>query len=119
MKHLNIIKWLSIIVIQVQAKLHKNLFISTCSSHWNQKIVEVCEKKVYGEKHSFITLIDVVGAHWNCLIEDILMCNYNMLLKIRKMILNFTFIPSVMSIVFASFKHLELPISIKMPVTIL
>ena len=48
MKHLNTINWLSIIVIQVQAKLHKNLFISTCSSHWNQNIVEVCEKKVYG-----------------------------------------------------------------------
>ena len=28
-----IYNWLSIIVIQVHAKLHKNLFISTCSLH--------------------------------------------------------------------------------------
>ena len=32
-----ILKWLSIIVIQVHAKLHKNVFISTCSLHWNIK----------------------------------------------------------------------------------
>ena len=43
----------------------------------------------------------------------------HMLLKIRKTILKFTFIPSIMYIVFASFKDLKLPISIKMPVTIL
>ena len=40
----------------------------------------------------------------------------HMLLKIRKTILKFKFIPSIMSIVLASFK---LPISTKMPVTIL
>ena len=43
----------------------------------------------------------------------------HMLMKIRRTILKFTFIPSTMSIVFASFKHLELTISIKIPVTIL
>ena len=43
----------------------------------------------------------------------------HMLLKIRKTILKFTVIPSIMSLVFASFKHLKLPISIKMPITIL
>ena len=37
----------------------------------------------------------------------------HLLLKIRKTVLKFTSIPSTMSIVFASFKHLELPISIK------
>ena len=42
----------------------------------------------------------------------------HMILKIRKTILEFTFIPSIMSIVFASFKHLKLPINGKMPVTI-
>ena len=42
-----------------------------------------------------------------------------MLLKIRKTLLKFMFIPSIMSLVFASFKHLKLPISIKMRVAIL
>ena len=42
----------------------------------------------------------------------------HMLQKIRKAILKFTFIPRIMSLVFASFKHLKLPISIKMPVTV-
>ena len=41
----------------------------------------------------------------------------HMLLKTRKTILKFTFKPSIMSIVFASFKHLKLPISVKIPVT--
>ena len=40
-------------------------------------------------------------------------------LKIRKTILKFTFIPSTMSIVFESIKHLKLQISIEIPVTIL
>ena len=40
----------------------------------------------------------------------------HMLLKIRKTILKFTFIPRIMPLVFASFKHLKLPINIKMPV---
>ena len=61
-------------------------------------------------KSSFIENTYVVGTHWNCLY---------MLLKIRKIILKLTFTPSIMSIVFASFKHLKLPISIKMPVTVL
>ena len=43
----------------------------------------------------------------------------HMLLKIRKNVLEFMFIPSIISIVFASFKYLKLPVSIKMPVTIL
>ena len=46
------------------------------------------------------------------------MCSYN----IRKTILTFTLIfnvPSIMTVVFASFKHLEQQISITMPVTIL
>ena len=39
------------------------------------KVVEdFVGKKVYGEKYSFIQLICVVGVHWNCLNEDILMC---------------------------------------------
>ena len=43
----------------------------------------------------------------------------HMLLKIRKTNLEFTFIPSIISFVFASFKHPKLTISIKIPVTIL
>ena len=43
---------ISIIIIQVHAKLHKNLLISTCSLHWNIKSGwEVCENLFYGEKH--------------------------------------------------------------------
>ena len=73
---------------------------------------------------SFIEKTYVVGTHWNCFIEPPHRGNSNvslhhMLLKIRKTILEFTFIPSIMLIVFASFKHLKLPISIEMPVTIL
>ena len=37
----------------------------------------------------------------------------------KKTVLKFTFIPSIMSLAFASFKHLKLPISIKMHVSIL
>ena len=70
--------WLSIILIQVHAKLHENLFISTCSLHWNIKSSwEVCENLSYGEKHSFIEWTYVVGAHWNCLYEAIPMCTNN------------------------------------------
>ena len=50
-------------------------------------------------------------------IENTYVYLQHMLLKIRKTILKFTFIPSIMSIVFAPFKHLKLPIGIKMPVT--
>ena len=43
-----------------------------------KKIVEKFVKKVYvGEKHSFIELTYVVGAHWNCLNEAISMCTNN------------------------------------------
>ena len=59
-----IYNWLSIIVIQVHAKIHKNLFISTCSLHWNVKSsLEVCKNLFYGDKHSFIEWTFVVGAH--------------------------------------------------------
>ena len=40
----------------------------------HKKIAESLGKKVYGEKHSFIKLTYVEGAHWNCLIEAIPMC---------------------------------------------
>ena len=70
--------WLSIIVIQVHAKLHNTLYISTCSLHWNiNSSWEVCENLFYGEKRSFIEWTYVVGAHWNCLYEAVPMCTSN------------------------------------------
>ena len=47
------------------------------------------------------------------------MCTYNiMLLKIRKKLFGNLHFPSIMSIVFTSFKYPKLPISIKIPVTL-
>ena len=43
----------------------------------------------------------------------------HMLLKIRKNYLEIYFFPSIMPIVFTSFKHPKLPISIKISVTLL
>ena len=42
-----------------------------------------------------------------------------MLLKIRKKLFGNLYFPSIMSIVFTSFKHSKLPIRIKIPVTLL
>ena len=56
--------------------------------------------------NSFIEKIYVVGTHWNCLIEAISMCTYNiMLLKIRRKLFGNLHFPSIMSIVLTSFKH--------------
>ena len=59
----------------------------------------------YGEKHSVIERTSVVGAHWN------------MLLKLRKPILKYTQNKYHVHWL-SSLKHLDLPISIKIPVTI-
>ena len=62
-------------------------------------------------KNSFIEKTYVVDVHYNCLNVYL----QHMLLKIRKKtIWKFTF-----SIVFTSFKHPKLPISIKIPITLL
>ena len=61
---------------------------------------------------SFIENTYVVGTHWNCLIE------YVILKKGRKLFGNLHF-PSIMSIVFTSFKNPILPISTKIPLTLL
>ena len=72
----------------------------------------------YGEKPSFIEWTYVVGAHWNCLYEAIPMCTNNiMLLKLRKPILKYTLNKYHVHWL-SSFKHLKLPISIEIPVTI-
>ena len=53
-------------------------------------------------------------------VEAIPMCTYNiMLLKIRKNLFGNLHFPSIMSIVFTSFKHPKLSISFKNPVTLL
>ena len=71
-------------------------------------------------KNSFIDKTYVVGTHWNCLIEAISMCTDNiMLLKTRKKTIWNLHFPSIMPIVFTTFKHPKLLISIKIPVTLL
>ena len=62
-----IYNWLSIIGIQVHAKLHKNLFISTCS------VFEKFVKTSFMAKNThLLNGHNVVGAHWNRL-----MCTNN------------------------------------------
>ena len=99
---------------QVHDKLHEKLFISTCSFLWiNESGWEFVLKKLV-VKNSFIEKTYVVGTHWNCLKEAIPMCTYNICYwkQGRKLFGNLHF-PSIMSIVFASFKHPKLPIIIK------
>ena len=55
------------------------------------KWLRICFKKLMVSK-SFIEKTYVVSTHWNCLIEVIPLCTYNILLKIRKKtIWKFTF----------------------------
>ena len=81
-------------------------------------MVENLYKKAYGEK--LIYWKKIVGTHWNCLMEAIPMCIYNICYwkEGRKLFGNLHF-PSIMSIVFTCFKHPKLPTSIKIPVTLL
>ena len=71
-------------------------------------------------KNSFIEKTYVVGTHWNCLIEAIPMCIYNIMFHVNmeKNFRNLLF-PSIMSTAYTSFEHAKLPISIKIPVTLL
>ena len=62
----------------------------------------------------------IVDTHWNCLYEAIPMYTNNLhciLLKIRKLVLSLhlNLVPCPMSL--PIFKHLKLPISIRIPVT--
>ena len=98
-------------------------YTKTCSFiHSNYaEILKVAEKFVknlfYGEKHLFIEWTHVVGAHWNYLYEAIPMCTNNMLLKLRKPIVKYTLNKYLVNWL-SSFKHLNLPISIKIHATI-
>ena len=102
----------------MHAKLHKNLFISTCSLHWNiESSWEVCEKPVLWWK----TLIYWMDICCRCTLELPLWGNSNvyqqhMLLKLRKPILKYTLSKYHVHWL-SSFKHLKLPISIEIPVT--
>ena len=117
--------WLSIIVIQGHAKLHKKLFISTCSLHWNIKSSwEVCEKTVLWW-NTRIYWMDILCCR--CTLElrtlelpyigNSNVYQQHMLLKLRKPILKYT-LNKYQVHWLSSFKHLQLPISIKIPVTI-
>ena len=66
----------------------------------------------HGEKHSFIEWTYGVGAHWNSNVHQ-----QHTLLKFRKRILKYTLNKYHVHWL-SSFKHLKLPISIKIPVTI-
>ena len=80
------------------------------------KVVGTLFVKAHGEK-IIIKKTYAVGAHWNCLIEAIPMCTTTCVTANRKKTI-WKF-PSISSIVFTSFKHPKLPISIKIPVTLL
>ena len=99
-------------------------YMKTCSFllwwfYWiNQSGWEFKKKKKHLVKNSFIEKTYVVGTHWNCLVEAIPMWIYNICYwKQGKLFGNL--LPSIMSIDSASFKQPKLPISIKIPVTLL
>ena len=72
----------------------------------------------YGEIHSFIEWTYVVGAHWNWLLDaNSNVYQQHVLLKLRKPILKYT-LNKYHAHWLSSFKHLNLPIRIKIPVTI-
>ena len=68
--------------------------------------------------HTFIEwTYYAVGAHWNCAHWNSNVYQQHMLLKLRKPILKYTLNKYPVHWL-SSFKHLKLPISIKIPVTI-
>ena len=95
---------------------HVHLYMLITLKH--KKVVEKFVKKsVYGEKNWFIEWTFVVGAPWNCLYEAIPMCTSKISYWNKNLFWNIH-LSRIMSISFASLKHLNLPISIKIPVTI-
>ena len=101
-------------------KLHEKMFISTSSFFLNKwKWLRICYQKAYGAKLIYwkgiccrYTLELPHRGNSNVYLQ-------NMLLKIKKKLFGNLHFPSIMSIVFTSFKHYKLPISIKVPVTLL
>ena len=90
-------------------------YTKTCSfpyAHYTetQKVVEKFVKNLfYGEKHSFI--------EWTYVVGNSIVYQQHILLKLRKPILKYT-LNKYQVHWLSSFKHLKLPISIKIPVTI-
>ena len=69
-------------------------------------------------KHLIIGKTYVVGTHWNCLIGQFQCVPTTYVTEIKETIFKLIHKHSIMYIAFASFKHLKLPISIIIPVTI-
>ena len=68
-------------------------------------------------KNSFIEKTYVVGTHWNCLYASMRQFQCVPTIYVTKNKEENYFL-SIMPIVFTSFKHPKLPISIKIPVTL-
>ena len=79
--------------------------------------MKIVQKPVYGEKHSFIERTYVVCAHWNCLYEAIPMFANTYVTEIKEAYFEI-YTKHVHAHWFSSFKHLKLPVSIKIHVTI-
>ena len=94
-------------------------FLNAHFTETTEKVDNLFEKKLMVNssfiRKTYVEKTYVVGTHWNCLTVPTTYATENK----KKTILKFTFIPSIISIVFASSKHLKLPISIKMSVIIL
>ena len=82
----------------------------TCSFLWiNESGWEFIKKKAYGGE-KLINWKDIIiccrGTYWNCLIEAISMCTYNICYwKWGWKLFRLLCFPSIMSIAFTSFKH--------------
>ena len=104
-------------VIQVHDKLHENLIISACSFYRNNySSWEFVEKK-FMVKNSSIETTYVVGKLWNCPYETIPLCTKNICYWKWGKLFWSLHLPCSMYVVFASFKHLKVPICTKIPVT--
>ena len=94
-------------------KLHKKLFICKCSFLWIHESGWELVKRAYGEKLIYwkdvcCRLTLELSHRGNSSVHL-----QHMLLKIRRKLFGNSHFPSIKSIAFTSFKHLNLPISIK------
>ena len=80
-----------------------------------QKVVEKFVKTLfYGEKHSFIEWTYVVGAHWNASMRQFQCVPTTYVTEIKEPYFDKYHVHWL-----SSYKHPKLPISIKLPVTLL
>ena len=109
------------LLLSSRCRLNYMKMCSCLHAHYTETLKnswEVCEKKAYGEKHSFIDLTYVVGAHWNCLRQFHCVPTTHVTEIIQGNLFWNTYLSRIMFISFASLKHLNLQISIKILVTI-